>query len=422
MTSKHYDVLVGGGGAAGVAAAVGAASEGARTLLVERFGFLGGAATNANVLAYCGFWTQRDPPRMGVRGVGAEVLNELHHLGLDVTPLRTPTENWIVALDPEAVKLALDRVAGRHGVDCLLHSRVVEAECAEGRVQAVVVADHAGMREITADAFVDTSGQADLVALAGGDVSIPPDEVRQAASFPVRFGGIPAGIVIDRAAVREAIARLDGEEPGIRVRPEGGMFFRLPISADIWWLGIYVLTDGLNGVSLTRAEIAGRAMAWRAQQAFKDAVPGFAGAYISGTGPQVGIRAARTATPRLHLRAEAMLAGQLTDDGVALGCWPAEVHHGLSGSATTGSAATGPTTFHMMQSGRPRSTMCGSADAPSAAIRWSMARSASWGPPSRRAMRPAWPRRVPFRQAGRTAWPRSVRPCCDKARSYEMEP
>jgi glycine/D-amino acid oxidase-like deaminating enzyme len=332
MTSEHYDVLVVGGGAAGVAAAVGAAREGARTLLVERFGFLGGAATNANVLAYCGFWTQRDPPRMGVRGVGAEVLNELHHLGLDVTPLRTPTENWIVALDPEAVKLALDRVAGRHGVDCLLHSRVVEAECAEGRVQAVVVADHAGMREITADAFVDASGQADLVALAGGDVSIPPDEVRQAASFPVRFGGIPAGIVIDRAAVREAIARLDGEEPGIRVRPEGGMFFRLPISADIWWLGIDVLTDGLNGASLTRAEIAGRAMAWRAQQAFKDAVPGFAGAYISGTGPQVGIRAARTATPRLHLRAEAMLAGQLTDDGVALGCWPAEVHHGLSGA------------------------------------------------------------------------------------------
>ncbi len=82
MTTERYDVLVIGGGAAGVAAAAGAAREGARTLLVERFGFLGGAATNANVLAYCGFWTQRDPPRMGVRGIGAAVLDELQLLGL----------------------------------------------------------------------------------------------------------------------------------------------------------------------------------------------------------------------------------------------------------------------------------------------------------------------------------------------------
>jgi hypothetical protein len=331
VRTERYDVLVAGGGAAGVAAAAGAASEGARTLLVEQFGFLGGAATNANVLAYCGFWTQRDPPFMGVRGIGAEVLNEIRLLGLDITPQRTSTENWIVALDPEAVKLAMDRIVVRNLVDCRLHTRVIGAQCAECRVQAVVVVDHAGIREIAADAFVDASGQADLVAAAGGEVSIPPGEVRQAASFPVRFGGIPPGTVIDRAAVRDTIARLDCQESGIRVRPQGGLFFRLPVSADIWWLGIDVLTDGLTGESMSRAEIAGRAMAWRVLQAFREGVPGFAGAYISGSGPRVGIRDARTAKPRHHLRAEAMLAGQLAGDGVALGCWPAEVHHGLSG-------------------------------------------------------------------------------------------
>jgi hypothetical protein len=331
-TSENYDVVVVGGGAAGVAAAVGAAREGAKTLLLERYGFLGGAATNSGVLAYCGFWTQGDHPFMGVRGVGAEVLDELATLGADIAPRHTHSDNWVVALDAENVKLALDRVVARHHVDCLLHSRVTGARRVDGRLEAIVASDHAGTREIAAASFIDASGQADLVAAAGGAVVVPSDEARQPASLPVRFGAVPPSIEIDRAAVRTAIAGLNDVEEGIRVRPEGGIFFRLPISNDIWWLGMDMLTDGLSGASLSRAEIGGRATAWRVLSAFKQHVPGFAEAYISGTGPQIGIREARTATPREAISPVDMLAGRHRADGVACGCWPSEVHHGLSGA------------------------------------------------------------------------------------------
>src|SRR4051794_31568297 len=69
-SAERYDVVVAGGGAAGVAAAVGAARCGAHTLLLERYGFLGGAATNALVLSYCGFFTAGEPPVRTVGGVG----------------------------------------------------------------------------------------------------------------------------------------------------------------------------------------------------------------------------------------------------------------------------------------------------------------------------------------------------------------
>jgi hypothetical protein len=331
-TAEKYDVVVVGGGAAGVAAAAGAASEGAKTMLLERYGFLGGAATNSGVLAYCGFWTQGDTPFMGVRGIGAEVLSELGTLGADIAPRHTHSDNWVVALDSESVKLALDRVVARREIACLLHTRVTGAHRTDNRLEAITTTDHAGTREIQAASFIDASGQADLVAAAGGSVHVPSDEARQPASMPVRFGAVPPTIEIDRDAVRTAIAGLNDVEDGIRVRPEGGIFFRLPISNDIWWLGMDMLTDGLSGASLSRAEIGGRATAWRVLSAFRQHVPGFAQAYISGTGPQIGIREARTATPREQITAADMLSGRHRPDAVACGCWPSEVHHGLSGA------------------------------------------------------------------------------------------
>src|SRR4051794_25627917 len=108
--TERYDVVVVGGGAGGVAAAVGAARVGARALLVERYGFLGGAATNALVLSYCGFFTPHDPPVRTIGGVGAELLAGLQALNFDVAPIRSKSGNWIIVIDVESVKFALDRL------------------------------------------------------------------------------------------------------------------------------------------------------------------------------------------------------------------------------------------------------------------------------------------------------------------------
>src|SRR5690606_19589992 len=120
VRDDHFDVIVAGGGAGGISAAVAAARMGARVLLIERYGFLGGAAANSLVLAYCGFFLKGRLPVPAVGGIGADLLRQLEAIGQDVAPVMSRSGNWIVMLDPEAVKYAFDRLACQAGITVLL--------------------------------------------------------------------------------------------------------------------------------------------------------------------------------------------------------------------------------------------------------------------------------------------------------------
>ena len=330
---QRYDVVVVGGGAAGVAAAVGACRCGARTLLIERYGFLGGAATSANVLSYCGFYTRTDERRRVVGGAGARVLEILAELGFDVAPIRAPSGNWIVMLDPEALKYAMDRIVVENGIDCRLHSTLIGAHRTAAQIEAVTLFDHAGPFDVEAAAFVDASGDADLGCTAGVPSleDRPSPRQRQLASFPVRIGGVPPDLNVSRATLVELMEHFSAGDARAHVRENGGHFLRLPRSNDLWWMGIDVATDGLDSADLAMAERRGRDLAWKFFDLLRAHVPGFEDAYICATGPQLGIRDSRQLQTRYRLTGDDVLAGRLRDDGVACGCWPAELHRGSTG-------------------------------------------------------------------------------------------
>ena len=319
-------MIVTGGGAAGVAAAAGAARCGARTLLLERYGFLGGAATNANVLSYCGFFVAGNTAAPAVRGVGGAVLDRLGRLGLDVAPLRAPSGNWIVMLDAEALKFALDEQVAVANLTLGLHALVTGVVRGAGRLEAVRVTDHAGTREIAAAAFVDASGEATLAALAGVPAAAgPAAHDLQAASFPVRIGGSAPAARPDRALLRELTARFLAANPGAPIRPSGGGLLALPFTGEWWWTGIDLRTDGLSFASLTAAEVEGRRLA----QAFLPVLRGLAGferAFIAATGPQIGIRETRHVRTLAQVTEADVAAGRTLPDGIARGAWPMEVH------------------------------------------------------------------------------------------------
>ena len=328
----RYDVVVLGGGAAGVAAAIGAARSEARTLLVERYGFLGGEATNANVLSYCGFFTAGDKPRLVVGGVGAQVLGELQALGFDTAPIHAPSGNWIVMLDPEAIKAAMDRLITVDGLDLRAHCTLVAANRSGNRIDAVTVVDAAGVFEIEAAAFVDASGDAVLGHAAGVPTlrDAEPDRDRQVASFPVRFAGVGPDVTIDKALLASLAPMCAGTgvEGHAAVRANGGHFIRLPRSNDLWWMGIDVATTGLDSAELAGNEAAARALAWRFLELAQANLPGFRHAYIAATGPGLGIRDSRQLQVRYRMTNDDVLSGRLRDDGIACGSWPAEVHGG----------------------------------------------------------------------------------------------
>src|ERR1700737_4512432 len=163
--AEAYDVAVVGGGAAGVAAAIGAARLSARTLLLEQMGFLGGAATVRNVLTYCGLFTLGDTPMQAVRGVAEDVLDGLRRLNAVTRPERH--RGVYVVFDPEAVKLTLDRLCAEAGVDVFLDSFVSEAERKDEKITSIVFDDHGGRHRLRAKAWVDASGDCYLAPFPG---------------------------------------------------------------------------------------------------------------------------------------------------------------------------------------------------------------------------------------------------------------
>ena len=327
VRDDHFDVIVAGGGAGGISAAVAAARMGARVLLIERYGFLGGAAANSLVLAYCGFFLKGRLPVPAVGGIGTDLLSQLEAIGQDVAPVMSRSGNWIVMLDPEAVKYAFDRLACQAGITVLLHSRVTGVSMKDGNLCGVVVTNHAGQREVGADAYVDASGEATLVFLAGTPMSIDSrngDHV-QPASLPVRIGGVAADVSLDRRRLEDLIAahNLNSDTPIHRA--DGGVMSRLPLSGDYWWMAIDLGTDGLSGASLTAAEQQARREAWRNLDLLRK-LPGFEKAYIVSTGPQIGIRETRRPRSREDVTGEALSVGHRRADGIGRAAWPMEVH------------------------------------------------------------------------------------------------
>jgi glycine/D-amino acid oxidase-like deaminating enzyme len=324
----QYDVVVAGGGAAGVGAALGAAQQGARVLLVEKYGFLGGAATSSNVLAYCGFFQQGPEPIKVVGGVADLVLEELRALGLNCDPFSSPTtQNWIILLEPEAVKLALDRVLRAQGVDVLLHARVAAATRTADRVEAVTIAGMDGRRRIIAEAFVDATGDANLAMVAGLPCRVGNDMGHlQAVTGPIRVGGRDRSVPIDRAAIITAFEAYNRTGAYPTARSDGGIYTEVPRTGDMWWMMYDHALRDLSSESFTEAEQASRAAGYEYVEVLRQHVPGFENAYLLQSGPQIGIRESRHPPARYELTREDLLTGRQRPDGVARAAWPIEDH------------------------------------------------------------------------------------------------
>jgi len=324
---ERYDVVVVGGGAAGLAAAIGAAKAGAKTLLVERYGFLGGAATNSHVLTYCGFYNAGEPLVRSVGGVGWNLLQELNNLGFDTSPIRSKSGNWIIPIDMEAVKYAFDRLVVSASVTLRLHTQLIAVNRTGSRIHSLTLVDHSGPYEVEADAFVDASGEATLSTFAGVELSLKggPESKLQPASLPMSIGGVPAHVEFDREKLTDLVRQHNCVSP-IRIeRTDGGPLMRLPVSQTVWWMVIDIDTDGITGADLTRAETDARMQAWTFLEVLRGH-PGFENAFLSATGPQIGIRESRRPRSLRDVTGADARDGLRREDGIARASWPMEVH------------------------------------------------------------------------------------------------
>lgn len=318
------DVAVVGGGAAGVAAAIGAAQSGASVCVIEQYGFLGGAATNSSVLTHCGFFDQTGA--QVVKGVGQQVLDKLDERRLYQTQTIAETGNTIVLLDLETTKSVYDELIADAGVRLLLHSTVVAATTDGDRITGVEVAHRGGREHIRARAFVDASGDGALIAASGAAALVADVERRQASTLVMRVGGVAEDADLSQSAIATAVGKYQAETGTSLVRSTG-IAVRMPVSREVMLLLVDQHHDVLDVDELTRAEVQARRLSWAYLEAFRRFLPGCEAAFLSGTGPQIGIREARRLKGLDQVSAADVSAGRKRpDDAIARCGWPMENH------------------------------------------------------------------------------------------------
>lgn len=322
------DVLVCGGGMAGTVAAVAAARHGARVILVERYGFLGGNAT-AGAVAQFNSW-QTAAGRRVVAGMAQEVVDRLRSYGgageHEVFVMSTGHTMDRVAYAPEVLKLVLDDMVSQAGVQPLLHANLLDVGCAGRRVDTVRLLTKSGVIAIRPQVLVDTSGDLDALRHAGARfLALDEGEALQPATMMFRFG--PVNFEVLDALPKQEVAALarQGFESGALARAALHCS-RDPFSQDGWFNISRLAIDGTDALALGRAEIEGRRQAWSAARFLRERVPGCELGRLQAFATQIGIRETRRVEGEHVLTAQELLEPPGFQDAIAAGAYPIDIH------------------------------------------------------------------------------------------------
>jgi hypothetical protein len=334
-----YDILVAGGGPAGTAAAVCAARLGAKVLLAEATGTLGGMGTSGLVST---FGPVSDGKRMLVGGFMKEVVESMHQrgsLGPHVVPefLYSQLNRW-VPFKPEALKRLLDELVQDAGVDVRFFTRVIDAEASDNRVEGAIISNVEGYTFIRAKAFIDATGDAALSDLCGADCKIIGRDIDAIApstlcslysgvnwddpAYGDDWRGVDKVKAFSKQQILKAIAdghftQPDRFMPGMNkigkraAQLNGGHVFNL---------------NGLDIRSLSDGMIFGRKLAVEYEEFFRKYVPGCEEIELLTTAPVMGVRDTRRIVGEFELTIEDFRNARQFDDQVAVYNRPTDVH------------------------------------------------------------------------------------------------
>ncbi len=319
----HYDVVVIGGGPAGVSAAIEASRNGAKVLLIEGSGMLGGMATTSLVGPFMTCYNgNADRPLVG--GVFREIIDELKKVDAVIPPeeLDAPSiyttyiekyHKHVTAFDSFGLQIALDNLTEKYGVEVLLYTRFVDCVTENGKIKSVILAALEGIKCVSADIFIDCSGNADVAAAAG----VPTWKGEETTNVPQ-----PGTLMFEVNGVCDDDVIAFGKNVAWPVK-----FYRTPKSGT-YKINHYRVfdTDAANSQSMTKAHVEARKQVLRAHSELKAKIPGFENSSITQVASVFGVRESRHIEGEYKLTVDDVASGKKFDDRIAAYAFGMDVH------------------------------------------------------------------------------------------------
>ncbi len=326
--SGSYDVAVLGGGSAGLAAAVTAARHGARTLLLERHGYLGGMGTASLVHTFCGLYLLRDEPGAVLANPGfASEMAERMIAATGIGPQRMGRVDVLPQHPVEFARIADGLVAAEPPLELRLHSEVTGIQ--RGEDWEIQIAGRSGRTSVAARCLIDASGDAMAATFLGSGSSMAEAPRLQRPAYV--FGVHNATPMDDAARLQTAGLIVEGIRAGDLTAAALGLSFRHSgrpgeIFGNLDLAGGETVAnyDPLDAACLTRLELLGRATAARAVAWLAEKSPLWKGTYISHWPACAGVRESRRWIGESVLTGEDLLMGKRHADEIALATWPME--------------------------------------------------------------------------------------------------
>jgi len=334
------EVLVAGGGSAGLAAAVSAAKSGAKTILVDRYGFLGGMGTAALVHTICGLYLLRDEPGAveANGGFASKFARRLIKNGGAHGPVRMgrvdvlPHDPWSFAL------LADEMVKECPNLQVLMHSEIHAAACHEDGWEVSVVS-RGSCFVVQARMAVDATGDAALAALAEAEWKQAERGLLQRPAYIIKLGGVEADLRKETTRLRLVHGMVRAVKEGALPNEVLGAGFRAGLHAGEGYITMDLTGDASDGamydptdpVVLGQMEQTGRATAKALVAWLAEIQEGFANAHVTAWPTRAGVRESRRVVGRYELSTEDVLEGREFADSIALATWPMELREKATG-------------------------------------------------------------------------------------------
>lgn len=366
INTQHWDVVVIGGGSAGIAAATASARNGARTLLVDAGPMIGGELLSGIPIDGClntrGEWV--------VGGFLNDLIAEADRMGGYIGPLFDWRTIWVVCADPEILKIAVMNVVHRAGVKLLLYTFAEDVVVgADGTVKGIVVVNKMQRTLLTADVFIDCSGDADIAYLAGAPcVKGGANGELQPVSLVFRMHGVDTPALLEwvrthpddiavgenpwiKKSREECIAEIvkrglpkvfiKGNGPTVSAAVARGEMYPTSLIASnpvsIQRKEVSLNTTRIAGIDATRTDSLSNALPDLMEQVstcmefLRKNIPGYETAFFAGLAPRIGIRETRRIVGEKVLAAEDVRDARKREDGIGKGAHHIDVHG--SGSA-----------------------------------------------------------------------------------------